>query len=614
MACAAVLAADPDPRGDFPAWLATRGMKPTFADAMERELGISDYEELLACAEDAQVTAELLGAARDRLPFAFYAVLRRLVRALTPRQRQRWWWRQRRRSRSREPLSGNGKEEERARDDDGGGDEEEEDDEEPGGCASGCEGVLASRAVLDAIVATLSSLSRELLRSAQRFRCLEPAPASPCGGRRSPRSPGSPDGPSGALGSYEADVRNLEEAFPISDSITTMMNGAHDQCSQRIELDESLTAPELSPPPPPPPRTSSRTAGVEYKGRQFDSHNCFGQAEPCVAWREIKLERDDDGRGGGDGGDGFSPRCDGEAEVAMVAERAASGAWLGKTEHEEDVMAHWQAAIHSHGTSYEEPADVVPQHAPQGDQSIPSGIPDDELTGNWTGPDTASLDAPAAASGDNSDIAGIRRGAAPCSFQCRDCGATFAQRQQLRAHRITHTTSRPYCCRLCGKGFTKAYNLTVHMRTHTGEKPFLCSQCNATFRLKHHLQAHQKTHASEGAAHHAQQAGFHHHRPQGHLKTHPSVGQRTQVVAQYHVQGHLKTQASANQQPRAVLRQHPHPQGYLKTQASAGQRAQAVAQHHLVQVQLKTQASAAALSGGGGPASCSAGAFENTAF
>ncbi|XP_061419030.1 zinc finger protein 746-like [Lethenteron reissneri] len=176
MACAV---AEPDPRGDFPAWLATRGMKPTFADAMERELGISDYEELLACAEDAQVTAELLGAARDRLPFAFYAVLRRLVRALAPRQRQRWWWRQRRRGRrrSRGPLSGDGEDdgdgkEERARDDDGG-DEEEEDDEELGGCAPRCEGVLASRAVLDAIVATLSSLSRELLQSAQRFRCLD---------------------------------------------------------------------------------------------------------------------------------------------------------------------------------------------------------------------------------------------------------------------------------------------------------------------------------------------------------------------------------------------------------------------------------------------------------
>ncbi|XP_061413904.1 uncharacterized protein LOC133346396 [Lethenteron reissneri] len=79
-AVAVAVAPRVDPRADFPAWLSAQGMKLPFAQAMERELGIGDYEDLLACAEDAQVTLELLATARQRLPFALYAALRRLVK------------------------------------------------------------------------------------------------------------------------------------------------------------------------------------------------------------------------------------------------------------------------------------------------------------------------------------------------------------------------------------------------------------------------------------------------------------------------------------------------------------------------------------------------------
>uniref|UniRef100_UPI00358EEC27 uncharacterized protein n=1 Tax=Myxine glutinosa TaxID=7769 RepID=UPI00358EEC27 len=73
-----------DPRGDFVGWMAAQGGQANFVQAMAQELGISDYDALLACSEDAQVRAELLTLARQRLPFAFYAVLRRLVRAISP--------------------------------------------------------------------------------------------------------------------------------------------------------------------------------------------------------------------------------------------------------------------------------------------------------------------------------------------------------------------------------------------------------------------------------------------------------------------------------------------------------------------------------------------------
>nr|XP_032816263.1 zinc finger protein 316-like [Petromyzon marinus] len=134
MASVAV-AAGPDPRADFPAWLSAQGMKLPFAQAMERELGIGDYEDLLACAEDAQVTLELLATARQRLPFALYAALRRVVKAAGGSQGPR----------GPEWLPHEGA-------------------EQPG---------LA--ALLDAIVATLQTLGQELLQSALRFSRLDQA-------------------------------------------------------------------------------------------------------------------------------------------------------------------------------------------------------------------------------------------------------------------------------------------------------------------------------------------------------------------------------------------------------------------------------------------------------
>ncbi|XP_061421303.1 uncharacterized protein LOC133350686 [Lethenteron reissneri] len=119
------------PHRGFPAWLGTRGLSPEIALAMDTELGIRDYEVLLACAEDLQVRSELFSVARERLPFGFYAVLRRVVAAF-PAERV--------------------------------GD--------CGAAASGrsCPGLGS---LLEALVNTLSSLSRELLRSANKLSALD---------------------------------------------------------------------------------------------------------------------------------------------------------------------------------------------------------------------------------------------------------------------------------------------------------------------------------------------------------------------------------------------------------------------------------------------------------
>ncbi|XP_061433730.1 zinc finger protein 768-like [Lethenteron reissneri] len=89
MACAVATGPTPaiasitlDPTRDFPAWLEAQGVNEEVVRAMDSELGIRDYEVLRACVGDGLVRDELLAAARDRLPFGFYAVLRRFVAEL----------------------------------------------------------------------------------------------------------------------------------------------------------------------------------------------------------------------------------------------------------------------------------------------------------------------------------------------------------------------------------------------------------------------------------------------------------------------------------------------------------------------------------------------------
>ncbi|XP_061433603.1 zinc finger protein 852-like [Lethenteron reissneri] len=130
MACAAVL----EPSGDFPAWLETQGVNAEVARAMDSELGIRDYGVLRACVGDGLVRAELLAAARDRLPFGFYAVLRQVVKAL----------------RSAEPHDGDGT----PRWDD---------------AAAASPGDLTLGGLVEVLLALFSGLSRELLLSARRL-------------------------------------------------------------------------------------------------------------------------------------------------------------------------------------------------------------------------------------------------------------------------------------------------------------------------------------------------------------------------------------------------------------------------------------------------------------
>lgn len=83
------------------------------------------------------------------------------------------------------------------------------------------------------------------------------------------------------------------------------------------------------------------------------------------------------------------------------------------------------------------------------------------------------------------------------SLDCSFCGKCFLSREELIAHRASHTGETPIPCSFCGKSFVNKTTLTIHMRIHTGEKPYACVQCGKRFTQNGSLKIHLRTHSGE---------------------------------------------------------------------------------------------------------------------
>ncbi|XP_068214222.1 zinc finger protein ZFP2-like [Palaemon carinicauda] len=82
-------------------------------------------------------------------------------------------------------------------------------------------------------------------------------------------------------------------------------------------------------------------------------------------------------------------------------------------------------------------------------------------------------------------------------FRCKECGQTFSNKVDHKAHYETHTRKKAFKCSVCDKVFSKSSNFTTHFRIHTGEKPFKCSDCDKSFSEKAKLNNHYKIHTGE---------------------------------------------------------------------------------------------------------------------
>ncbi|XP_074654943.1 uncharacterized protein LOC141908695 [Tubulanus polymorphus] len=82
-------------------------------------------------------------------------------------------------------------------------------------------------------------------------------------------------------------------------------------------------------------------------------------------------------------------------------------------------------------------------------------------------------------------------------WTCQECGASFVDRVNLRAHRddVHAETYKPYECNLCDERFGHMVSLITHMRDHTGKKTlFQCWHCPQEFNDVGRMVLHMKRH------------------------------------------------------------------------------------------------------------------------
>jgi KRAB domain-containing zinc finger protein len=83
----------------------------------------------------------------------------------------------------------------------------------------------------------------------------------------------------------------------------------------------------------------------------------------------------------------------------------------------------------------------------------------------------------------------------PETNKCQECGRSCGSRSRLVEHLRSHDpTKRLFVCDICGHAAMCASQLKCHKFTHVTDRPFKCNMCSAVFKLDQHLKGHLKTH------------------------------------------------------------------------------------------------------------------------